>query len=165
MEQREWYIGCGFCKPKKTGPYAVVDDPKRITTINLPILYQNAIVKLVDMGLYDSKSQVVRICVDKFLEREKRFKEELTKNNIKCNKAIITVNLPKRSIKIISDEFVDHFVGAKPLYPSRSELVRVAVRDMLMEIYICEQIKPISEPDPHIFVDRKGKQWYIGDEI
>ena len=40
---------------------------------------------------------------------------------------IITVNLPRSYIKAI-----DTLVGGQGLYPSRSELIRVAVRDFLI---------------------------------
>ena len=40
---------------------------------------------------------------------------------------IITVNLPISYLKMI-----DNLVGDKALYPSRSELIRVAVRDFLI---------------------------------
>jgi hypothetical protein len=40
---------------------------------------------------------------------------------------IITVNLPVTYLKAI-----DNLVGDKSLYPSRSELIRVAVRDFLI---------------------------------
>ena len=41
---------------------------------------------------------------------------------------IITVNLPLSYLKAI-----DSLTGQKGLYPSRSELIRVAVRDFLLE--------------------------------
>lgn len=41
---------------------------------------------------------------------------------------IITVNLPVPSIKII-----EGMVGEEGLYPSRSELIRVAIRDFLLK--------------------------------
>ena len=41
---------------------------------------------------------------------------------------IITVNLPESDIKAI-----DNLIGEKAIYPSRSELVRVAVREFLIK--------------------------------
>jgi Arc/MetJ-type ribon-helix-helix transcriptional regulator len=41
---------------------------------------------------------------------------------------IITVNLPESYIKAI-----DNLIGEKAVYPSRSELVRVAVREFLIK--------------------------------
>ena len=41
---------------------------------------------------------------------------------------IITVNLPESYLKTI-----DHLVGENALYPSRSELIRVAVREFLIK--------------------------------
>jgi Arc/MetJ-type ribon-helix-helix transcriptional regulator len=41
---------------------------------------------------------------------------------------IITVNLPESYLKAI-----DHLVGETGIYPSRSELVRVAVREFLIK--------------------------------
>lgn len=70
---------------------------------------------------------------------------------------IITVNLPISYLKLI-----DGLVGETALYPSRSELIRVAVRDFLIrELETAKTFskKPIpivpspqTEIDPHLFV-------------
>ena len=55
---------------------------------------------------------------------------------------IITVNLPQTYLKVIDD-----LVGEKALYPSRSELVRVAVRDFLIkELKAAESMQNIAPP-------------------
>lgn len=159
---REWYRGCGFCKPSKLGPYAEVDDPKEVTTMNIPLPYLDEIQKFIDLGLFDSRTQFVKMCIDRFLERELEFKESLNETDVKCKKSIVTVNMPKRVNKVIAKEFVTQFVGSRTLYPSRSELVRTAIRDYLMEVFITKAKESVL--DPNIFVDRKGKQWYI-DEV
>ncbi|MCP4760852.1 MAG: ribbon-helix-helix protein, CopG family [archaeon] len=68
---------------------------------------------------------------------------------------IVTVNLPVPYIKSISD-----LVGENGLYPSRSELIRVAIRDFLIqELEIAkkfpefvseEQQKSIIENEPPV---------------
>lgn len=67
---------------------------------------------------------------------------------------IITVNLPQTYIKIIED-----FIGENALYPSRSELIRVAVREFLIrELSAAEQFKQtylqskpvLKQPEPTI---------------
>lgn len=74
---------------------------------------------------------------------------------------IITVNIPETYLKMI-----DGLVGAKGLYPSRSELIRVAIRDFLIrELESAKSFSnyatPLQTPspvlfkpdvDPHLFV-------------
>jgi len=165
IREIDWYRGCGYCKPNRLGKYAQVEVPKRIITINMPLIYQDALMKLVNMGLFNSLSQVIRICLKKFLDRELNFKADLKENPSYRKKTIMTVNIPKEFVKIIGDEFVDQFVGAEPLYPSRSELVRVAIRDFLMEIYNEKMTDPELKPDPNIIVDNDNKIWNIGRAI
>ena len=161
MSGREWYRGCGFCKPKKLGLYAEVDVPKRITTINVPIIYQNALQKLVDMELFDSMSQIIRTCLERFLQKEILFKEDIKTIPKKRKKAIMTVNLPIEDREIIAREFVDNFVGAEPLYPSRSEVLRTAIRDFLMSIYNMK----MEELEPELEIEIGSKIWNIGRAI
>lgn len=55
---------------------------------------------------------------------------------------IITVNLPISYLKM-----VDGLVGENGLYPSRSELIRVAVRDFLIrEIESAESFSSLQSP-------------------
>ena len=54
----------------------------RIVTINLPHPYIEAMQTLVDLGLYNSRSQIVRVCLTEFLEKEKRFITDLNEGNI-----------------------------------------------------------------------------------
>jgi len=72
---------------------------------------------------------------------------------------IITINLPVSYLKAI-----DSLTGQKGLYPSRSELIRVAIRDFLIreleaaktfQNYHATQIQastPTSEIDENLFV-------------
>ncbi len=51
---------------------------------------------------------------------------------------IITVNLPVKDIKTIKT-----LVGEKGLFPSRSELIRVAIRDFLIkELHVAKSFYP-----------------------
>ena len=58
---------------------------------------------------------------------------------------IVTVNLPVSDIKLIKN-----LVGENGLYPSRSELIRVAIRDFLVkEIHVAKNFFPqFKEPEP-----------------
>jgi Arc/MetJ-type ribon-helix-helix transcriptional regulator len=66
---------------------------------------------------------------------------------------IITVNLPINYLKTM-----EGLVGENGLYPSRSELVRVALRDFLIrEIEMAQQthlITPAPPPKPDIPIQR-----------
>jgi Arc/MetJ-type ribon-helix-helix transcriptional regulator len=67
---------------------------------------------------------------------------------------IITVNLPVPYIKTI-----ELLVGDKGLYPSRSELIRVAIRDFLVkELEIAKNFPKFTEKVvPNNFVSEKEK--------
>ena len=54
----------------------------RIVTINLPHPYIKSMQNLVDIGLYNSRSQIVRVCLTEFLEKEKQFITELNDGSI-----------------------------------------------------------------------------------
>ena len=60
---------------------------------------------------------------------------------------ILTVNLPQAYLKAI-----DELTGDKNLYPSRSELIRVAVREFLIKEL--EAVKSFT--DPHIATTPKN---------
>lgn len=51
----------------------------QITTINLPEEYVTAIQSLLDLGLYESRSQVIRITLSEFLDKEIAFAKNLNK--------------------------------------------------------------------------------------
>ena len=143
-----------------------------VISINLPLIYQNGLQKLVDMGLFHSMSQVMRTCIDRFLKKEVEFKNHMEQYPDKRKHELMTANIPISDKKLIADEFVSNFVGSKPQYPSRSELVRVAIRDFLKDIYEGELTIPVPEPEPepipeeepNIFVDKNGKHWNIDME-
>ncbi len=69
---------------------------------------------------------------------------------------IITVNLPESYLKAI-----DHLTGENAIYPSRSELIRVAVREFLIKelnsAQTFSQFQPhplkITPQDPKISID------------
>ena len=69
---------------------------------------------------------------------------------------IITVNLPVPYIKTI-----EGLVGDKGLYPSRSELIRVALRDFLIkELEIARNFPQFKKPD-NSTVEVEGKTYNI----
>ena len=55
----------------------------RIVTINVPNSYLDALQSLVDNGLYNSRSKLVRECLKEFLDKEIQFISDLrqTKKN------------------------------------------------------------------------------------
>jgi Arc/MetJ-type ribon-helix-helix transcriptional regulator len=62
---------------------------------------------------------------------------------------IVTVNVPESYIHAI-----EKLVGENGLYPSRSELIRVAVREFLLkEIKMEEAMKKFGEPEPEDLED------------
>ena len=64
---------------------------------------------------------------------------------------IVTVNVPESYI-----EAIKKLVGRDGLYPSRSELIRCAVREFLIkEIKVAKQMKKYQEiPEPDDFDDK-----------
>ena len=64
---------------------------------------------------------------------------------------IITVNLPVNDIKTIKD-----LVGENGLYPSRSELIRVAIRDFLVkELHVAKNFfRPEHSED--VFIETES---------
>ena len=55
----------------------------RIVTINVPVSYLDAFQSLIDLGLYNSRSQLVRVCLKEFLEKENEFVSDLRNGRIK----------------------------------------------------------------------------------
>ena len=58
----------------------------KIITINLPEKYLNAIQTLIDLEIYPSRSEAIRIALGDFLESELSLREELIPENF--NKTI-----------------------------------------------------------------------------
>lgn len=56
---------------------------KRIVTLNMPIPYLEAMQILVDVGLFNSRSEVVRVAITEFLDKEAQFISDLTNKTIK----------------------------------------------------------------------------------
>jgi len=86
---------------------------------------------------------------------------------------IVTVNVPESYI-----DAIQKLVGQNGIYPSRSELIRVAVREFLLrELTLSESMKKYGEanPDEEKFDDKKfvkipiervnddGKREYTGE--
>lgn len=61
----------------------------RIVTINLPHPYIKAMKILIDIGLYRSRSQVVRVCLTEFLAKEDQFLTELNDGSISQIKEVM----------------------------------------------------------------------------
>jgi Arc/MetJ-type ribon-helix-helix transcriptional regulator len=53
----------------------------RIVTINIPDSYLTAFESLIKLGLYNSRSQMVREALKDFLDKEKEFTDELIVDN------------------------------------------------------------------------------------
>lgn len=90
---------------------------------------------------------------------------ELKRN--KCKKwwghkmKIITVNLPENYIKTI-----DRMIGDDASYPSRSELVRVAVRDFLIrELDAAQTMLKPAQTIPEIMMPEKTVSNVVDDQM
>lgn len=57
--------------------------PMRIVTINVPNAYIRAFKDLVDGGLYNNRSEIVREALKEFLGREKVLTSDLRQDNFK----------------------------------------------------------------------------------
>jgi len=99
-------------------------------TIYMPFLLSNAIEAMIQSGKFKSRSQFVRICLEEFLDKEEEFMETLKTNPEINDTMIISVNIPKKRIKHIKEFIGDNGAG---LFPSRSELIRVAIRDFIIK--------------------------------
>jgi len=60
----------------------------RIVTINIPFSYMSAIQSLIDLGLYNSRSQIVREALKEFLDKELDFTQDLTPETFKKIKSV-----------------------------------------------------------------------------
>ncbi|MBN1803052.1 MAG: ribbon-helix-helix protein, CopG family [Candidatus Lokiarchaeota archaeon] len=56
----------------------------KIITINLPEKYLNAIQILNDLGIYPSRSEAIRIALDKFLTKELKMDKDLDEENFRA---------------------------------------------------------------------------------
>ena len=63
----------------------------RIVTINLPHPYIKAMKVLEDIGLYNSRSQIVRVCLTEFLAKENQFLTELNDDSISQIKEVMNL--------------------------------------------------------------------------
>jgi len=90
-----------------------------------------------------------------FIRRNKKFQESRSRNVSKDNKEreskvkIVTVNIPENYIDAIKK-----LIGQGGLYPSRSELIRVAVREFLIkELKLANNMAKYSEVEIGDFDD------------
>jgi Arc/MetJ-type ribon-helix-helix transcriptional regulator len=54
---------------------------KQIVTINIPDAYITAFESLIELGLFNSRSEIVREALKEFLESEKQLNEDLEVEN------------------------------------------------------------------------------------
>ncbi|MBN2156970.1 MAG: ribbon-helix-helix protein, CopG family [Candidatus Lokiarchaeota archaeon] len=54
---------------------------KQIVTINIPDAYITAFESLIKLGLFNSRSEIVREALKEFLENEKQLNEDLEVDN------------------------------------------------------------------------------------
>lgn len=60
----------------------------RIATINIPDSYLESFESLIELGFFNSRSQIVREALREFLDKEQQFIEEMKTDNFKKIKAI-----------------------------------------------------------------------------
>ncbi len=104
----------------------------RPKTINLPIIYIDKIAELIKKGRYGNRSDLVRCAVREFMANENEFNKYLDSIRKEYKRKrrhwvkIITVSLPYGMIDDIE-------IFKKDTYPSGSEIIRVAVHDLLKQ--------------------------------
>lgn len=63
---------------------------KQIVTINIPDAYITAFESLIELGLFNSRSEIVREALKEFLESEKQLNEDLEIENFHKIKSVQT---------------------------------------------------------------------------
>ncbi|TFG17009.1 MAG: ribbon-helix-helix protein, CopG family [Promethearchaeota archaeon] len=58
---------------------------KQIVTINIPDAYITAFESLIELGLFNSRSEIVREALKEFLESEKQLNDDLLVENFNKN--------------------------------------------------------------------------------
>lgn len=110
-----------------------------IITINLPEAHLKTMSNVQGEDYENNRSVQIRKALDSFLDVEEHFREFLTDSDEKMR--IITVNITNEQLNRITK-----LVKARNSFPSRSELVRVAVREYLIELLYREPIKKEDVP-------------------
>lgn len=64
----------------------------RIVTINIPDSYLTSFESLIKLGLYNSRSQIVREALKDFLTKEQDFTNNLKVDNFKKIKSVQAIN-------------------------------------------------------------------------
>ncbi len=64
----------------------------QIITINVPYPYLKAFDTLIDLGLYKSRSQLVRVCLGEFLDKDQQFCKDLNDDVIQDMEKIKGLN-------------------------------------------------------------------------
>jgi len=127
-----------------------MDESKKVVTIYLPTIFDYLLYKLPgDLN----RSEMLRAAIKEFLEEEKEYIDiygSLEENEFK----IFTVNVDKKDVKAL-----DLIVKSR-LYPSRSELIRYAVRNyVLRRLGISKKFEDkIEEETKKIRKIREGKE-------
>ena len=67
---------------------------KQIVTINIPDAYITAFESLIDLGLFNSRSEIVREALKEFLENEKQLNEDLQVENFYKIKSVQSKDNP-----------------------------------------------------------------------
>ncbi len=65
---------------------------REIITINVPHPYLKAFDTLIDLGLYNSRSQLVRVCLGEFLDKDQLFCKDLNDDLIQGMEKIKGLN-------------------------------------------------------------------------
>ncbi len=61
---------------------------RKVITINVPHPYLKAFDTLIDLGLYNSRSQLVRVCLREFLDKDEQLKNDLNDDLIQSMEKI-----------------------------------------------------------------------------
>jgi Arc/MetJ-type ribon-helix-helix transcriptional regulator len=95
-----------------------------IITLHIPLPWLRAIDELVRSGRYPHRSAVVREAIRQMLDRWPQT-ERPTERPSRERMAVVSFHLPPELLRIM-DRLVE-----EGRYPSRSEIIRTAIRQML----------------------------------
>lgn len=120
-------------------------------TIAIPEAYAENIQELIELGFAPSRSESIRVAITQFIKQEAIYLDEQKYPlNNKSELKIITINVPK--------SFLSAMDSMKSCFPSRSELIRIALREWLIRenkikldlIKIREKVPPSPPKDIYI---------------
>lgn len=115
-------------------------------TFNIPIIFDDVIQRLIKKGYLTSRSGVIRDALDDFLDTELGENAALLGCKPAGSGGIADLMIVSGNITDSMQEKIKLLVGKDGIYPSRSEVLRVALREFLLRDLKKLNIKPEPEP-------------------